>query len=74
MSASDQKTGTSVAAKIANAGDDELAATISSLRRSRELFNTVHGLNLLLATPDHRDLAMRASSDLALITAVSGAT
>lgn len=56
----------SVARAIAEADDRELLQTFTRLRKSKQLFNTVHGLNLMLAEPEHREVAQRALRRLGL--------
>jgi hypothetical protein len=52
--------------KLAEAGDVELFQTVTRLRTSKQLFNTVHALNEMLAAPEHRNVALRALKRLGL--------
>jgi hypothetical protein len=55
-----------MAREISQASDAEVAQTVSVLRASKMLCNTVHELNQMLAIPQHRELAMRALKRLGL--------
>lgn len=55
-----------VACRIADAREDAAREQFLALRATKGLFAAVHGLNLLLAVPEHRDLALRALRRLGL--------
>ena len=62
----DELTFISTATELVAATDSEMAQTFSRLRTSKRLFATVHGLNLMLAQPQNRGLAMQALKRLGL--------
>lgn len=55
-----------VAWRIADAREDIAREEFLALRAAKSLFAVVHGLNLLLGVPEHRDLALRALRRLGL--------
>ncbi len=64
--ADDETLALSTARNIAVAPEDEIVRTITRLRRSKRLFITVHGLNRLLAVPEHRGVAIQALKRMGL--------
>jgi len=54
------------AQELAQATNDNMARTVTSLRKSKRLFATVHELNEMLRIPDLHGLALRALKRLGL--------
>lgn len=54
------------AQELARATDDEMARAVTSLRKSKRLFTTVHELNKMLRIPELHGLALKALKRLGL--------